>query len=83
MNKKIDCQLRAQSLCCSIGSATSHRHKYNPRSHSACSGTTSYAGSENNKVSSFIADIARSHTRLIRQIGTVPAQLWQCEHGPS
>ena len=28
-----------------------------------------------------MADIARSHTRLIRHIGTVPAQLWQCEHG--
>ena len=25
--------------------------------------------------------LARSHTRLIRHIGTVPAQLWQCEPG--
>ena len=31
--------------------------------------------------SSFIADIARSHTPLIRHIGTVPAQLRQCEQG--
>ena len=35
----------AQRLWCPIGSATSRRHKYKPRSHCACSGTTSCAGS--------------------------------------
>ena len=34
----------AQHLWCPIGSATSRRHKYKPRSHCACSGTTSCAG---------------------------------------